>query len=216
MKRIIAIILSVAAVLCAFASCGKKEEPAETTDYITKKESSLEWGNYKYAILADGTAKITGYRDSDTDAEELTMPDFINEQIKITVIGTGAFKDCQKIKYVVLPKFITKVEADAFSGSTIKNAMLMGCRNLEKIDAGAFRNCKSLVQVDLSSSVKEIGDKAFKGAQKLVVVTFRADAEKIADTAFEECGNFKIMTFGDYKVVSKFAKANGYTLEKIG
>ena len=59
MKKIIAVIMALACIVCVFASCGKKDD--------TPKE--LASGDYTYIVLEDGTVKITKYNGTSDEIE---------------------------------------------------------------------------------------------------------------------------------------------------
>ena len=147
MKKIIAIILAVAAILTVFCSCGKKESEPITS------------GEYTYVVLEDNTAKITKYNSAE-EIVTLDIPSSIDDYT-VSIIGSEAFAGVSTIKVVNFPETLVKIEPNAFTGSSIKKAFLHKSRLLTEIGELAFSECHNLVQVDLPSSLTTLGDKAF-------------------------------------------------------
>ena len=90
-------------------------------------------GDYKYALLDDGTVEITDYKGK---AKELTIPDMLDGK-KVSAIGNSAFYSCDSLTSVSIPDSVTSI----------------GDR--------AFFCCISLTSVTIPDSVTSIGDGAF-------------------------------------------------------
>lgn len=192
MKKIISILLIVASLTVLFASC----KPS--------KEKVIVSGNYTYVALEDNTAKITKYSCSD-EMLTLEIPSSIDD-MTVTVIGSGAFSGVQNIGAVTFPETVTLVEADAFTGSSIKKAYLHRCPALTEIQSKAFAECHNLVQVDLPKNLETIGEGAFYFCDSLKVANFRGDTANIHQFAFDACPKVKIYTKSDFKNVINFAQ----------
>lgn len=178
MKRIISVILIIAAVMTVFCACGKKE-----SDPVVS-------GDYTYVVLEDNTAKITKY--SGTEAiTTLDIPSAIDEYT-VTVIGTEAFAGVDTITVVNFPETLIKIEERAFAGSSIKKAFMHRSTSMTEIGAYAFAECKKLVQADMPRSLETIGEKAYYYCDKLKVANFRGDTANIDTFAFDACPNVKI------------------------
>lgn len=173
MKKIIAVIMALACIVCVFASCGKKDD--------TPKE--LTSGDYTYVVLEDGTVKITKYNGT-SDEIERDLPSEIDGKT-VTVIGKEAFAGAEGLTVVNFPTGLVKIEERAFAESSIKKAFMYRSKSLKEIGAEAFSKCPNLVQVDMSSSLETVGEKAFFYCTKLKVATFRGNTPNIADFAFD-------------------------------
>ena len=106
MKKIIAVIMALACIVCVFASCGKKDE--------TPKE--LTSGDYTYVVLEDGTVKITKYNGT-SDEIERDLPSEIDGKT-VTVIGKEAFAGAEGLTVVNFPTGLVKIEERAFAESS--------------------------------------------------------------------------------------------------
>jgi hypothetical protein len=81
---------------------------------------------------------------------------------------------------------VTAIGKEAFSGNTkLKKVILPD--SVKKIDFAAFEDCKELIQVVIPQGVKEIGSSAFSGCENLKYVNIPAKCEKIGSAAFAKC-----------------------------
>ena len=102
-------------------------------------------GTYKdflYNIESSGKITITGYSGEDAN---VTIPAEINKQ-KVAYIGSGAFIDNTKIKYVTIPESIVAIDEYAFSGCTALERVMIP-RSMETIKSTAFEGCAALDKV---------------------------------------------------------------------
>lgn len=196
MKKILSIVLVLAAVLTLFCSCN-----------TTKP---VESGDYTYVVLEDGTAKITKYNGT-KEVVELDIPSTFDD-VTVTVIGTEAFADVQTITVVNFPKTITKIEERAFAGSSIKKAF-MHRSSITEIGAFAFAECKKLVQTDMPSSLVTLSERAYYYCDALKVATFRGDTANIDKFAFDACPKVKLHVKESMKNVIKFANTYKFELD---
>ena len=197
MKKILSVILAVAAVATLFCSCD-----ANKNDIIVS-------GDYTYVMLEDNTAKITKYSGTE-EVLELNIPESIDD-MTVTVIGSDAFSGVQTIGAVNFPDTITVVEENAFKGSSIKKAFLHRCSALTEIGAFAFSECSNLVQVDMPHHLNTVGERAFHYCPKLKVANFRGNTENIDMFAFDASPKVKIYTKSKNTNVISFAKT--YNIE---
>ena len=143
----------------------------------------LKYENYLYTVWED-TAKITGYVGQEVSIE---IPATINGYI-VTEIGRSAFSGCE-FEEVRLPESLVIIGDQAFDSSKLKeiiipkNVTTMGdsynggkssfaeCKNLEtvifeegmeKIPICALCECKSVKNITIPESVREIAYAAFK------------------------------------------------------
>lgn len=188
MKKFIAVILAAAAILTVFASCGKKEASS---------------GAYSYVELKDGTLKITKYT-SEEDVLELDIPEEIDGRA-VTVIGEDAFAGVETITVVNFPSSLTKVEKNAFAGSSVKKAFLHKS-SVTEIGETAFGECHNLVQIDLPRTLTTISAKAFYYCEKLKVASFRGDVENIDIFAFDASPNVKFYIKDSFAKIKDFAR----------
>ena len=65
------------------------------------------------------------------------------------------------------------------------------CEGLNVIGRRAFRDCKSLKRITISSSVRSIGSLAFAGCLKLDEVELNEGLEEIGYDAFRDCNSLR-------------------------
>lgn len=195
MKKVISVILVLAAVLTVFASCSKESKP------ITS-------GDFTYVVLEDETAKIVGYNGMD-DVITLKMPSALDEYT-VTVIGSEAFAGNDKLNVVYLPETVKIVEERAFAGSSIRK-LFAHQSVLEEISESAFAECHGLIQVDLPRSLATVAKNAFYYCETLKTVNFRGNTQNIDEFAFDACEKVTIRTDSENLHVINYA--NSYNIE---
>ena len=117
---------------------------------------------YTYVILSDGTVEIrsyTGHR------SYITIPDKI-EGREVSSIGESAFEKQHGLRQVKLPKYLKKIQRNAFAG------------------------CSNLISMQIPDTVTIIGEKAFYDNVRLSSVSFGKDSElaEVRGFAFGNCG----------------------------
>ena len=88
----------------------------------------------------------------------------------VTEVHDEAFKDCTKLKEIVLSEGITKIGNRTFKGCTKLKRVVLN-HGLKVIGNDAFANCTSLDSITFPSTVTKIGDRAFKDRGKLKELT---------------------------------------------
>jgi len=124
----------------------------------------------------------------------------------------GAFKLCENLEKIVLPKTLKSIPFQSFFSLSLKQIKIPEsvtsiageafafCDNLEsivlpprlkKISHHLFAECKSLKSVVLSKSVEEIEMGAFYNCESLKSVKLPKNLEKIGYRAFYGCKNLR-------------------------
>lgn len=147
--------------------------------------------SYTTYIVRDGEAVLT---ESGNMGEYVEIPEEF-EGVKISGIGTDAFKDNKDLKEIKLPETISFTEWGAFEG----------CVNLEGIEIPdtvtmiedmTFYNCTSLKAVNLPENLQVIGVKAFSNTD-LREIVIPANVKAIDIKAFENCKNLTYVHIPD-------------------
>ena len=99
-------------------------------ELLKKKSNNKVSGNYEYSIGKNNAVTITAYTGNET---KLIIPSKLGGK-KVTKIGYEAFRECESIKSVKIPKGITSIEV------------------------GAFYGCINLNSISIPKGVTEIGD----------------------------------------------------------
>ena len=117
-------------------------------------------------------------------AEEANVTDVTIPE-SVTVIGSGAFHDCETITNVMIPDSVKKIESSAFAGcSSLKNVRLP--KDLDRVDSSVFCNCTSLESIVIPENVEKIQISAFYKCTSLKCVTIPSSVNMIGMMAFDE------------------------------
>lgn len=118
-----------------------------------------------------------------TNISSINIPDGVID------IKPYAFKDCQKLKNVILPNKITKINNEVFQGCTELETIEIP-QNVNSIGDYAFASC-ALKTINIPANVVSIGAYAF--SCKLENVTIPNKVESIGNGAFSH-NNFETIT----------------------
>ena len=154
-----------------------------------------------YKKLVDATALKDKYYEIDERVEEICKE---------------AFKGCDKLEEIVMPKKLKKIDSEAFQGcSSLTNLTLpsrvasigrwafYGCSGLteltlpdtlECIEAFAFCGCSGLTELTLPNRVRIIEVSAFEGCSGLTELTLPNSVKIIGDGAFAYCSGLEKIT----------------------
>ena len=105
-----------------------------------------------YKVISSG--KVEYQAQGDTQVDKVVIPETITlkgNKYKVTVIDDNAFKNCTKLKSIVIGK------------------------NVTKIGTKAFYNCKNLTKITIPSSIVKIGKQAFANCNKLKRIIIKTD-----------------------------------------
>lgn len=183
-----------------------------TTDKVTADMTlSAAWVDatavFDYEVVNEEIV-ITGYSGN---ALKISVPR-VMAGMPVTTVGARAFStlDYEKVKQVVLPDSVIKVENEAFYECKLPSVIFEGkltsigekafyaCEGLTKIELGegieavpyqAFARCTSLTSVVLSQTVTLIDENAFEGCTALRTVTLHSSLSTINDSAFVGCSS---------------------------
>ncbi|MBD5156644.1 MAG: leucine-rich repeat domain-containing protein [Butyrivibrio sp.] len=154
-KRVLAafcaLAVAVSPIVCGLTQTGA----AETAEM--KEEHEKEEGDWRYAVLEDGTAEIMGYDGKET---ELTIPESIGGK-KVTSIGHNAFHGCSGLTRVEIPESVIGIGDDAFSFCSGLTRVEIP-ESVTYIGYSAFEGCSGLTRVEIPESVTSIGYAAFE------------------------------------------------------
>lgn len=145
MKKLLPLLL---ALMMAILPCALAED--SPTEY--------ESGDYRYILLADGTAEITGYYG---DSDDLIIPAELDGR-PVASIGAGAFANHISLSSVILPDGLVSIGDFAFSEAGLNSIILPD--TLVSIGDCAFDYCSGLTSVTLPDSLVSIGRNPFNGS----------------------------------------------------
>ena len=108
----------------------------------------------------------------------------------LTFIGPFAFTGNQKLKTIILPSKITRIETwdPPFGGCTSLISIVLP-DNLEYIGDMVFSGCSALQAINIPNNVTTIGSEAFNGCSSLTSITIPNSVTSIGDYAFWNCSS---------------------------
>ena len=116
--------------------------PAVGKSETVKNAIDTMWVPFVYETIQKYNNDING---------TVTVPKRITYQgvnYPITSIGTQAFKDCKKMKRILLPLTVTEIGTEAFSGCSELTEIVLP-PELKKIGNFAFEHCKKVKTIEL-------------------------------------------------------------------
>ena len=222
MKRIqLNYLLLIILALCAhFANAHDFEVDGIYYNYInnsspTNYKVSVTYRGYEYY---DYSNEYSGYE---------AIPSYVTyngKTYRVTAIEDNAFRSCEELISVLIPKTVTSIGESAFRGcSSLTNVFFSDSENAELLSIGnyaffecsvltgitlpesvteignyAFKSCSSLTGFYLGNYVASIGNYAFSGCSGLTNVTIPNSIVSIGDYAFNNCSKLSILTIPDF------------------
>lgn len=135
--------------------------------------------------------------------------------VSTTGVGNKIF---EKIKNIVIPQDITKIQQSAFSSCTsletinilnlemsLSERTFDGCLqlksinlpNLTSIPKYLLQSCRELRSVEIPNSVTSIGTSAFQGCSNLTSIEIPNSVTSLEDNAFTDCGSLTSIVIPD-------------------
>ena len=131
-----------------------------------------------YKKLVDAAALKDKYYEIDERVEEICKE---------------AFKGCDKLEEIVMPKKLKKIDSEAFQGCSSLTKLTLP-DSVARIDGLAFCGCSGLTELTLPNSVTSIGDGAFRGCRGLTGLTLPNSVTSIGESAFYLCSGLSKIT----------------------
>ena len=131
-----------------------------------------------YKKLVDAAALKDKYYEIDERVEEICKE---------------AFKGCDKLEEIVMPKKLKKIDSEAFQGCSSLTKLTLP-DSVARIDGLAFFTCTGLTELTLPNSVTSIGGCAFEGCNGLTELTLPNTLERIVASAFRGCSGLTELT----------------------
>lgn len=136
----------------------------------------------------------------------------------VTSIKGGAFMDCDSLTSIEIPSSVISI--DYYSCDESFGAF-QGCSNLKTLTFGensqltsigerAFIDCSSLTEIEIPSSVKEIGKNAFDECSNLADVNFGEDSKLVS---IEYCAFYNCSSLTEIEIPSSVTSIEKFAFE---
>ena len=112
----------------------------------------------------------------------------------VTIIGNGAFSECDSLTNITIPNSVTTIGERAFQGCTSLKSITIP-DSVTTIGGSAFRGCDKLTSITISNSVTTIGKGAFSCCTSLTSITIPDSVTAIGERAFEYCNQLESVIF---------------------
>ncbi len=113
----------------------------------------------------------------------------------IEVIRHMVFKDCLNLQSISIPKSVTAINQEAFSGC--ENAVFTFEEGSQVETAtGAFQNCKKLASITLKAEETPFSNDTFLNCNALTEVTINSDVTTVFANTFSGCGALTTVNIG--------------------
>ena len=130
--------------------------PEPTPDYEPAPDSDFAY------TVAEGEVTITAYTGN---SAEVGIPEML-ENLPVTAIGSGAFRNMTQLKKIYLPASVRSIADDAFNDCSSLEAVY-GAEHVTSFGQSAFDDCSSLAYMSFGSGITKIGNYCFWGCKEL-------------------------------------------------
>ena len=157
-----------------------------------EEESALEESDQEeeISLLEEDTKVDDGLIDSGTFGENVTWT--LDNEGVLTISGTGAMQGrlrSSKSEYivsVVIESGVTSISSCAFEGLKKLESVEVS-DSVKSIGESAFQNCSSLVDINIPNGVTKIDNYVFKNCTSLVSIEMPDSVKSIGESAFFCC-----------------------------
>ena len=129
-------------------------------------------------------------------------------------IGQQAFQYCTRLKEVVLPEGLEKINSQAFYESGLEAITLPD--NVSEIGSSAFQYCYQLKSANIPAGLRNMGSYIFHNCRSLESVEFSEGLNNIGYCAFEGCNSLKSLNLPNSVTnIENYAFKNCNSLETL-
>lgn len=148
-------------------------------------DESGVYDDFKYRKAEDGI-EIIQYRGT---SRKVVVPSTICGS-PVTSIGKNAMRGSERIREIVLPATVKRVEEGAFFDLSALEKIFLP-NSIEHLGVAAFRGCTALQTVSLPSGLKKLEEALFRGCTSLRECTVPYGVEELGEAVFRECASLK-------------------------
>ena len=111
---------------------------------------------------------------------------YMGKTFNVTSIGEYAFRDCNSLTSITIPRSIREIKSFAFYNCSSINAVTLP-EGLTELGMGAFEGCSSIVQMTIPAGITVVEEELFFGCSALRAVVLPASISAIGENAFTRC-----------------------------
>ena len=170
------------------------DKGGDIESFSTRQDIEEQIAPYRNLIseirLHKGTTSIGNSAFRDLPAlKTVTMP----RNSQLTKIGRNAFKDCENLESISVPAGVASIGSDVFSGCRSLETVTFDAGNpMTELPEGLFKNCESLKNVTLPAGLQRVPASLFDGCTSLTDIDLPSSVTEIGSYAFR---NTKITEF---------------------
>lgn len=130
-------------------------------------------------------------------------------ETKLETLEDAVFKECSKLKYVILPSGLKEINASVFEND-ISLIFIDILDDIEILGQKAFANCQSLKYIRLGENLREIGNECFKNSfnlSRLIIKSKEIQDLSPNNKVFLNCGkesnNLEVLFTSSVKRIAK-------------
>lgn len=152
--------------------------------------------NNRFVFSNEGKELSVEIGDSCSSLHYNSVIEYVHIEYGINSINSYDFKNCEKLKKVVLPDTIQEIESGAFYGCTELRSINLP-ESIRVIEPRTFKGCESLEYIVIPDSVEFIRNEAFQGCKSLRTVYLPSSVKHIGYEAFKDCTALKAVEGGN-------------------
>ncbi|ELP86004.1 hypothetical protein EIN_234210 [Entamoeba invadens IP1] len=153
------------------------------------------------SIIADGCFSEC------KNLKEIVLPN------NLKMIGREAFYGCQELTNFVIPKSVTEIQQEAFRYCGLTSINIPD--SFITLPYGGFIGCTNLVEVVMSSSIKEIEMNCFVDCRNLSAINFTKNLKRIWGGAFWNCSSLnEVVVCNNTKIDKDAFQNNTYVFRR--
>lgn len=195
----------------AFWSCLKLKEVTLPSSITKIGKAFLNCESLETINVPDGSKLEIIDEDAFKSNKNLKHFNFLGT-CPLTTIKKNAFANLEQLKYFKIPKTVTNIELNAFSGcSNLGTVEFDPEADIEEIGEGAFADC-GLQSISIPKKVTKIAKEAFRRCKALTQINVTEATTDIDPLAFQYCENLDAINVA--KKNPKYSSVDGYLLSK--
>ena len=192
MKTKIRKVLTLLLVACILSTTSVASVPTSIATVEAAQSKTITVGKHKVKILSKKkkTAEYVGTKSKKTT---VTIPATVKvkgKTYKITKVGNYALANNKKVKTINIGANVTVIGKGAFKNCTKLKTVVLQSKNLKKIGANAFENDKKLTKIVVNSTkLKTVGNNALKGTNSKLKIEVPENKTTVYTKLFDDKGN---------------------------